>query len=67
MKADLSEEEASKWASYFIDVGKSLHGDCFYGLIYEEEEHRSLMEKAREYVDPVNKILKKLEYQHSKP
>jgi hypothetical protein len=48
MKAGLSEEEASKWASYFIDDKKSLHGDCFYGLIYEEEEHRSLMEKTRE-------------------
>jgi len=67
MKAGLSEEEASEWASYFIDVRKSLHGDCFYGLIYEEEEHRPLMERAREYVDLVDKILKKLEYQHSKP
>jgi uncharacterized protein (UPF0332 family) len=65
MKAGLSEEEASKWASYFIDVRKSLHGDCFYGLIYEEEEHRPLMERAREYVDLVDKILKKLENQHS--
>jgi hypothetical protein len=67
MKTCLSEEEAPKWASYFIDVRKSLHGDCFYGLIYKEEEDRSLMEKAREYVDLVDKILKKLEYQHSKP
>ncbi len=65
MKAGLSEEEASEWASYFIDVRKSLHGDCFYGLIYEEEEHRPLMERAREYVDLVDKILKKLENQHS--
>jgi uncharacterized protein (UPF0332 family) len=67
MKAGLSEEEESEWASYFIDVRKSLHGDCFYGLIYEEEEHRPLMERVREYVDLVDKILKKLEYQHSKP
>jgi hypothetical protein len=62
LKAGLSEKEASKWASYFIDVRSSLHGDCFYGLMYEEEEHRSLMEKAREYIDLVDKILKKLEY-----
>jgi HEPN domain-containing protein len=67
MKAGLSEDEASEWASYFIDVRKGLHGDCFYGLIYEEEEHRPLMERAREYIDLVHKILKKLEYQHSKP
>jgi uncharacterized protein (UPF0332 family) len=67
MKAGLSEDEASEWASYFIDVRKGLHGDCFYGLIYEEEEHRLLMERAREYIDLVDKILKKLEYQHSKP
>jgi HEPN domain-containing protein len=65
MKAGLSEEEASEWASYFIDVRKGLHGDCFYGLIYEEEEHRPLMERAREYIDLVHKILKKLGYQHS--
>jgi uncharacterized protein (UPF0332 family) len=65
MKAGLSEDEASKWASYFIDVRKGLHGDCFYELIYEEEEHRPLMERAREYIDLVDKILKKLEYQHS--
>jgi len=65
MKAGLSEDEASKWASYFIDVRKGLHGDCFYGLIYEEEEHRPLMERAREYIDLVDKILKKLEYCHS--
>jgi uncharacterized protein (UPF0332 family) len=67
MKAGLSEEEASEWASYFIDVRKSLHGDCFYGLIYEEEEHRPLMERAREYVDLIDKILKKLKHQHNKP
>ena len=65
MRAGLSEDEASEWASYFIDVRKGLHGDCFYGLIYEEEEHRLLMERAREYIDLVHKILKKLEYQHS--
>jgi uncharacterized protein (UPF0332 family) len=65
MRAGLSEEEASEWASYFIDVRKGLHGDCFYGLIYEEEEHRLLMERAREYIDLVHKILKKLGYQHS--
>jgi uncharacterized protein (UPF0332 family) len=65
MRTGLSEEEASEWASYFIDVRKGLHGDCFYGLIYEEEEHRPLMERAREYIDLVHKILKKLGYQHS--
>jgi uncharacterized protein (UPF0332 family) len=65
IKAGLSEEEASEWASYFVDVRKGLHGDRFYGLIYEEEEHRPLMERAREYVDLVDKILKKIEYQHS--
>jgi HEPN domain-containing protein len=65
MKAGLSEDEASEWASYFIDVRKGLHGDCFYGLICEEEEHSPLMERAREYIDLVDRILKKLEYWHS--
>jgi HEPN domain-containing protein len=61
LKAGLSEEEASKWASYYVDVRDRLHGGCFYGLVYEEEEHRPLMEKAKEYVDLVDKILKRLE------
>jgi hypothetical protein len=66
VKAGLSGEEASKWASYFIDVRSKLHGDCFYGLTYEEEEHRPLMEKAGEYIDLVDKILKRHKHQHSK-
>jgi HEPN domain-containing protein len=57
LKAGLSEEEASKWASYFIDVRDRLHGGCFYGLTYEEEEHRPLMERAREYIDLVEELL----------
>jgi HEPN domain-containing protein len=65
MKAGLSEDEASKWASYFIDVRDRLHGGCFYGLTYEEEEHRPLMERAREYIDLVDRILKKLERRYS--
>jgi len=62
LKAGLSEDEVSKWASYFIDVRDRLHGGCFYGLTYEEEEHRPLMEKTREYIDLADKILKKLEH-----
>jgi len=57
LKAGLSEEEASKWASYFIDVRDRLHGGCFYGLTYEEEERKPLMEKAREYIDLVEELL----------
>ncbi|MCC5998388.1 MAG: PaREP1 family protein [Thermofilum sp.] len=62
VKTGLSGEEASKWASYFIDVRSKLHGDCFYGLTYEEEEHKPLMERAREYIDLVDKILKRLKH-----
>jgi HEPN domain-containing protein len=63
MKVGLNEEEASKWASYFIDVRKGLHGDCFYGLTYEEEEHKPLIERAKEYIDLIDNILKKLKHQ----
>jgi hypothetical protein len=49
IKAGLDEEVASGWASYYIDVRDRLHGGCFYGLTYEEEEHRPLMDKIREY------------------
>lgn len=56
-KAGLS-EEVPKWASYYMDVRSKLHGDCFYGLTYEEEEHKPLMERAREYVELVEKLLR---------
>ena len=46
IKAGLNEDEASSWASYYIDVRDRLHGGCFYGLTYEEAEHRPLIEKA---------------------
>jgi len=64
MKAGLSEGEASRWAAYFIDVRSRLHGDCFYGLTYEEEEHRPLMEEAREYINLIDEILRKMEQRH---
>ena len=59
IKAGLNEEEASRWASYYIDVRDRLHGGCFYGLTYEEEEHRPLMGKAWEYVELVEKLLRR--------
>jgi HEPN domain-containing protein len=58
IKAGLSESEASSLASYYIDVRSRLHGGCFYGLTYEEEEHRPLMEKARDYVELVERIVR---------
>jgi HEPN domain-containing protein len=57
VKAELTSEEADKWASYYIDVRDRLHGACFYGLIYEESEHKPLMLKAEEYVNLVKRIL----------
>jgi len=64
MKAGLSEEEASRWAAYFIDARSRLHGDCFYGLTYEEEEHKPLMEETREYINLIDEILRKMEQRH---
>jgi len=54
----LNEDEASSWASYYIDVRDRLHGGCFYGLTYEETEHRPLIEKAKDYIDLIEKLLK---------
>jgi hypothetical protein len=58
VKAGLREDEASSWASYYIDARDRLHGGCFYGLTYEETEHRPLIERAREYIDLIEKLLK---------
>jgi len=38
-------------------VRDRLHGGCFYGLTYEETEHRPLIEKAN-YIDLIEKLLK---------
>ena len=59
LKAGLSEKEAEDLAAYFIDVRKSLHGDCFYGLFYEESEHEPLMERAKQYIELVSRLLEK--------
>jgi len=58
VKLGLSEEEASMWATYYVDVRDRLHGGCFHGLVYEEEEHRPLIERAREYIGIVEKLLR---------
>ncbi|MFZ8808334.1 MAG: hypothetical protein ACO2PN_09550 [Pyrobaculum sp.] len=34
-----------------------LHGGCFYGLTDEETEHRPL-ERAKDYIDLIEKLLK---------
>ena len=57
LKAGLSETDASEWAGYFIDVRSKLHGDCFYGLTYEEEEHKPLMMRAKDYLNLVRKLV----------
>ncbi|KPV64048.1 MAG: hypothetical protein AOA65_1078 [Candidatus Bathyarchaeota archaeon BA1] len=37
IKAGVTREEAEKRAEYFIDARGKLHGECFYGLFYEEK------------------------------
>jgi uncharacterized protein (UPF0332 family) len=59
IKAGASSEEAEKWAAYFIDARSRLHGECFYGLIYEEKEHRPLMDRARDYVGLVEGLVRR--------
>lgn len=42
---------------YFMDVRRALHGECFYGMIYEEVEHKPLMEKAKGYLSDVKRLI----------
>jgi hypothetical protein len=58
-KAGLSRDEASYWASYVIDVRRSLHGDRLYSLYYEESEHKPLIERAPQYVNLVAELVKR--------
>ena len=57
VKAGLSEKEAEELAAYYIDARDRLHGACFYGLLYEEAEHKPLVEKAKWYLDSVERAL----------
>jgi uncharacterized protein (UPF0332 family) len=57
IKAGLKEEEAEKLADYFLDVRGKLHGEVFYGFFYEDEEHRPLIEKAREYILLIERLI----------
>ena len=59
VKAGLSEREAEELAAYYIEVRKSLQGDCFYGRHYEEPEHKPLMDRAKQYIELVNRLLEK--------
>jgi len=57
LKAGLSKREADEMAAYYIDVRDRLHGACFYGMIYEETEHRPLIERAKEYIDEIKRLV----------
>ena len=57
IRAGLSKEEAKEMAAYYIEARSRLHGECFYGLIYEEIEHRPLIEKVKEYISTVRRLL----------
>jgi hypothetical protein len=38
-------------------VRGKLHGEVFYGFFYEDEEHRPLIEKAREYILLIERLI----------
>jgi len=56
--AGVSKEEAGRRAEYFVDARGKLHGECFYGLFYEEREHKPLIESSKDYLADVKKLLK---------
>jgi len=57
IKAGLPRKDAEERAAYFIEVRRGLHGECFYGLIYEEIEHKPLIERAKEYLSEIKKLV----------
>ncbi|RLE54263.1 MAG: hypothetical protein DRJ40_11375 [Thermoprotei archaeon] len=59
LRARVTVDEATSWAQYFIDVRDRLHGACFYGFMYEEDEHRQLVERAGEYLKRVRELVMK--------
>ncbi len=59
LRAGVMVDEATSWAQYFIDVKDRLHGACFYGFMYEEDEHRQLVERAGEYLKRVRELVMK--------
>ncbi len=54
----MSREEVEKKSEYFVDARAKLHGECFYGLFYEEREHKPLIEGSEDYLNAIKKLLK---------
>jgi hypothetical protein len=58
IKAGVTKEEAEKKAEYFMDARAKLHGECFYGMFYEEREHKPLIENSKNYLNEIKRLLK---------
>lgn len=58
IEAGVAKREAERKAEYFVNARGKLHGECFYGLFYEEREHKPLVESSKDYLDDIRKLLK---------
>jgi len=58
MRAGVPEGEAWELAAFFVEARGRLHGECFYGQIFEEKEHEPLIRSVRKFLDRVKELVK---------
>lgn len=51
-------KDVKNWAELFTKLRGKLHGECFYGTIYEEPEHLPLIKRTSELLELVERLLK---------
>jgi len=57
VKAGAPEGEARELAAFFVEARGRLHGECFYGQIFEEAEHVPLIRGVEKYLARVRALL----------
>ena len=57
VKAGAPEGEARVLAAFFVEARGRLHGECFYGQIFEKAEHVPLIRGVEKYLARVKALL----------
>ena len=58
VKAGLPNKDANDLAKTFLAIRGELHGRCLYGGIYDEKEHKDIIENlTRKYIEKLMKLL----------
>jgi len=56
-RAGAPEGKARELVAFFVEARGRLHGECFYGQIFEEVEHVPLIRGVEKYLERVRALL----------